>query len=402
MLLSRRTCCLPPTELVTQAEYFGMVLASPAAGALVKSTNYLLSSYFRSNLVALLTSALTVTDEFSTRAFHILTQSDPQLLTSLFAGPHFSRISVQYLSQSGPHPLALYRIAHLVSLAVQLQPKSFPKCCGFLLQFLAFISELCVSILFESLCGSDPVFTATQEWLKAVEFPSLLSSELMNPVKDDTDRLANLYSLMATSLRSPVLGPAFFSSEAYSALNYRLGELPPRVECERWEAIAVFCKLYPSDYAVTMLSIAIDYLEQPVEVADRAVVAALRTVTALLETEEEVATFVMATQLQSAVLRLVRQFPGHSFLQAAAVEYATAALDRPQLRRRAMDELMSPLIEELADSHPVLAAGVYAVAAHAVAKAEKDRDFKNDLLQTRGWVEFWKSHMVKRMQLIAM
>jgi hypothetical protein len=387
---------------MTQTQYFAMVLASPASESLLKSRNQVLTTFYLSNLSSLLTTAFEATDPLSTRAFQILTQSDPQLLICLFSGPLFAQVAVQHLSYPSPHPLTLYRIGHLSVLAIQLHPKSFPSCCGFLLQLLAFISELCVLYFFEHICGDDSTFAPTQEWLKSMQFPLLLSSEFIRPTDapDEPERFANLFSLINHALKSRVLAPAFFNTNVFRALHFKMNELPSEVEAERWGAICAFCKAFPSHYSVGMLPIALDRVDRPIAVADRALVAALRTVTVLLRADDEVALLLASLPTNAAIFGLMRQFPGHTFLQRAAVQYAIAGLDCPPLRHALAADLVIPLIQQMTEMiNPVLAGAVYAIVTHTMKVADGDRAFARWLAQTE-YHEFVFVRMADRMALI--
>jgi hypothetical protein len=238
-----------------------------------------------------------------------------------------------------------------------------------------------------------------------MEFPYLLTSEVLKtPTDSSPDRLSHLYALIRACLLSPVLCPSFSTDTTFQAIVHRLGALPPRAECERWEAIVAFCTVYPSEYAVTMLPIAVDLLERPLSAADRAAVAALRTVTVLLHTEAEIGRFLAESQLHASVMRLLRRFPDHTFLQRAAAAYAIAAIENPVLRRSAVRDFVAPLIEEVGKCRMVgaMAAVVYEVGAHAGVIAEGDQVFEAILRgECPDWEEFWEKRLKERERILA-
>jgi aspartate/methionine/tyrosine aminotransferase len=121
----------------------------------------------------------------------------------------------------------------------------------------------------------------------------------------------------------------------------------------------------------------------------------------MLNSEEAVGEFLEKTQLHVAILRIMRQFPGHTFWQRAASQYVMGAIENRRRGERAVEDFVIPLMKEIENCHPVLRGAVYVIVTHVRKMAEKDIELAKYLLENDGWKDFWENQMKDRMKIIA-
>jgi hypothetical protein len=127
----------------------------------------------------------------------------------------------------------------------------------------------------------------------------------------------------------------------------------------------------------------------------------VETLAELLKADEAIVPFIFSMSLGEILLRLMMQFPGHTFLQGAVVKFIVQALQKEKLRDRVTNLLLEPLLfEGRMGGDPALRSAAVAVVGEAVRIAGNDKGYRRFLFGRPRFEQFFEKWMKPRMKVV--
>ncbi|OHT15661.1 hypothetical protein TRFO_42400 [Tritrichomonas foetus] len=327
------------------------------------------------------------------------------------SGTVLQRAATPILANFNPPMISLHRIAHLTYTVLSDNPTKFPNNCGYILQFLGFINELCVCNFYEKICCENVQFEATQNWLVDMNFSLLIANELTKtyPITEyeyydySIQRIRHLYLIIRICLSSSILRPSFLIDELFDSMTRTMlrGNFVDSIENERWEVLCLFYGDDTTELFRNIFGTIFNVVSDSITCVKRYHVAALTLLTLMLRKDRHIRPFLYSFNIHEVLLRLLLQFPDHTFLHNAIIRFFKEALAFPEFSKSLIENLLNPLVLEGVNSeHTVLVGTSYECISLVLAEAKTNTDLINVLKDIPEFVKFVKDVVVDRIKLI--
>lgn len=257
------------------------------------------------------------------------------------------------LASQNPSSVALSRICYFTQVVISTVPHLIMSRCGYLLQFFAFLNDVSVSSFFFQTCYSQNYKDVQQFYVNA-SFSSIVSAEIhqMKPdnlTMEDTIKLENLFAIIQFSRMSSILEASFRSDAILESLLYCLGLFPESVENSRWLTLAYISeeKLFPQ-----LVPMAISILTQPCSTMKNFKVTIFQFLTRAIIIKPDSAELLVKCHFTQIIIRMLVQFPFHTFLQRTAQSFLQAALQNPYLHDSVLSDIIPAFSAEVNNGQP--------------------------------------------------
>ncbi|KAK8875342.1 hypothetical protein M9Y10_005507 [Tritrichomonas musculus] len=332
--------------------------------------------------------------------------------------------------QKDDNYFALRRLIQLIQATIQLSyywDKNFPLSLAFICLFIPYIYEEFILDFFELICSDFDYFIPVQNWLlKQANFPMIViyelskvktnilnASEYENEPENammakqrekESQKAINLLRLISTCLKSKILSKDFYSYRLVEILNddwTYLKTSDPLFD-ELWTIIS---KIYSKETASFMQGLfqkAIELMTEPYVIIKRFRVGVIDLISKMIMIDETLRPYIIASHIEETVLRLLIQFPGHTFLQNSLLSLCFNAFEIPQMRLFFAKALISPLINE-SKKEPegrFFIGFTCEIIQKALYIGQNDKKFLNIIKQMEGFNNFLNDVMRKRNKLI--
>jgi len=304
--------------------------------------------------------------ELSSKAFAILENAQPDLVSAMLSEQRFNRIACQFLAKLNPEPLLLSRLCSITISALIIQPNSIIDTCGFILQFLSYSDHVSVFSLYEMLCKNNESSIGIQNWLIDVGFPELLYKEIESTenvaleTRDFDELLISYFSIVKISTTSRVLTNHFKTREYVSILNMFIGEYPIRVECYRWEALSFIISNSTMESMRGVFQSAIELLTNRLYSPTLAGFSCVKILSFMLDKDPELTQFFNMFNVPRIIGNLIILYQDHSSLHNVCREFFGICL-RNQIM---FDQALNNLI-------PIVMGGIFSSSRTLVSTATR-------------------------------
>ena len=308
---------------------------------------------------------------------YILLSDNAIIRNSLMKSDYLKRRLFQAIDNNNEY--ALKRIIQLIEYSIQLGLEAPPSSLSFILMLLPYCYETSVYYFFQALCSNDGCFQDIQRWMIDFDFPEILIEELSNvQASDDMDEKVillrkNLLNLVSFCLKSQILRSYFLNYRLIEILNSRWDD---NVNNELWNTISNSYSPETAQYMRGLYQNALDILTDPYTIIKPYIISGIDLLTSMLLTDDVLRSYIAGNQLEKTVLRLIVQFPGHSFLQNALLRFCTAAFQVSSMKFNFAECLIAPLYHESLKSEGwQIRAFVAQLTQKAIEAAQKDKQF---------------------------
>ncbi|OHT09281.1 hypothetical protein TRFO_21848 [Tritrichomonas foetus] len=344
--------------------------------------------------------------------YYLLISTDLAIHQALISDDVLKRTSIIALNRKDDL-FALTRAIQLLQYTIQSITNEFPYTLSFLCMFLPYINESCVFYFYQSICSCDECYNSVQNWLVEINFPNLLVEELYQIYRkaqfddeNEVQKAINILKLISFCKDSNKFGKMFLKTKLIEVLNdewhVNKGNLVNDILLnELWITTSIFYSCETAPLMRGLFQKAVELMTEPYCKLDQYRISVIDVISSMLQVDELLQPFIANSHLEETVLRLVIQFPGHSFLQNSLLKLCSTAFEIPIIKDHFARALISSLVFEAANvyNNSILAFTCDLVQA-AINAGHTDKLFLNGLKSMLGFDEFMNSILKPRMKLM--
>lgn len=325
-----------------------------------------------------------------TRCYLALQSSQEKLMKQMIEKGLLQVPAIKLMSQENPPLLAICRLAGVTYATIMCRPSAISQSCGYLFQLLEFIDQPTIFDFFFQLVGSNEDLADAQKWLVSVKFESVITQQIKNAPIDDL-KLKYLFRLCAVSRFSPIIYPAFSTSQVVSVL---CGKVTTLYEDDRWEALFSLYNDSTRVYMQSLFPVIIQKLKEPFPICNRFHVAILGILTKIIIFDEGLHPFIATSDLSPIVMHILNSFPNHSILLSMMEKFLVASFKIPEIAAQIVPAVIPFCIEAAKErKSATLSAFSMKIINFAASRCFSDQLLKNLLKYIPGFRQFLKEEL---------
>lgn len=368
-------------------------------------------------------------DYQSRLAFAILMSGEPLVYDTL------SKVNFSILKkmsnialQRNDNYFALHKLIQLIQFTIQLSyfwEKTFPLTLAFICIFIPYIYEDSIFTFYETICSDVNCFAPVQSWLlEQANFPIVVFDELSKVKTEglkydekekendeakqkrerDLQKAINLLKLISICLKSKILCKEFDNYRFIEILNddWTCLKISDTLLDELWSAISKLYTRKTSSLMQGLFQKAIELMTESYVTIKRLRIGVIELISKMIIVDETLRPFIIESHIEETVLRLLIQFPGHTFLQNALLSLCSNALEIPEMRFVFAKALISPLIDKSKEESEgkLFMEFTCKFIQKALDVGKNNKIFLNEINEMEGFTTFCKDVIKKRKKLI--
>lgn len=271
-----------------------------------------------------------------------------------------------------------------------------------ILEVFKHIEVFSVFCFFKTIC-SESNYAHIQRCLIDQKFDRMVFDELQRELcseSTNTEKVRNIMEVVNSWASSEVFSPSLKDYRLSEVLNMDWGDDAHLLDTV-WATINTIYNSDTAPFLQGLFSNVIDIMCSPYDTLLSYRVSAIQVLTKMIKLDEVLIPFFIEHNIQSTVLRLVIQFPEHSFLQAALLDLCELVFSIPGMQDMFAEALIPPIMREaLKKSNRTIREVGFRMIDTAYRIGKTNKAFGKKLKKIGGFVQFVDGPLKNRRKLL--
>lgn len=280
---------------------------------------------------------------------------------------------------------------------------------NFLHHFIHYIYVEQIFRFFETAID-DRSYLEMQYYMKKVDFPRRLALEIENTkippdknhyIEKETVKIRNILVIFRKIEKNTYLKQTVMTYKIGEVMNLDCRSLPLFLQNEYWTTVVALYNPQTMVMFRGLFQTAIEIITDVFSTVDRFRVAIIDFLSSIIVNDEVVRPFILQSNFHQVILRLLLQFPQHTFLQNSIINFILQALTIPDCQQFIISHIVAAIVYEGIKCNDTFVVNAsYEIILKTYNLSLKDRNLMKYLKDLYGFSSIMKNNIFERKKIL--